>query len=73
VTPNCLAEEEMRVKTMSFNPMDPPEEVYSTIKDLLNYAEAARAPISQIHTINIACHIFNRTGKFSESRKAWIR
>ena len=73
VTPNRLAEEEMHVKTMSYDPMDPPEEVYATIEDLLDYAEAARAPISQIQAINIAYNIFNRTGKFSDGIKAWIR
>ena len=50
VTPNRLAKQEMRVKAMSYDPMDPPEEVYTTIEDLLDYAEAARAPISQIST-----------------------
>ncbi len=50
VTPNFLAEEEMRVKAMSYDPMDPPEEVYTSIEDLHDYAEAARAPISQIST-----------------------
>ena len=73
VTPNRLAEEEMRVKAMSYDPMDPPEEVYTIIEDLLDYAEAARAPITQIQAINIAYNIFNRTGKFSDGIKAWIR
>ena len=73
MTPNRLAEEEMRVKTMSYDPMDPPEEVYATIEDLLDYGEAARAPISQIQAINIAYNIFNRTGKFSDGIIAWIR
>ena len=73
VTPRTLQDYEDRVKGMVFDPIQPIDDVFNAVMDLMDYSEAARAPYSQQQSMNIAYIILSRPGKFGKWILEWNR
>ena len=73
VTPRSLEDYEDRVKQMIYDPMQPIDEVFNAVVDLVDYSDAAQAPYTQKQTINIAYIILSRPGKFGKLILKWNR
>ena len=57
---------------MTYNPLDPINNVFTEIKEELNnLATFAGAPITQVQCINMAHLILLKTGKFSHAMREW--
>ena len=73
VTPRSLQDYEDRVKQMIYDPMQPIDDVFNAVMDLVDYSDAAQAPYTQQQTINIAYIILSRPGKFGKWILEWNR
>ena len=73
VTPRSLQDYEDRVKQMIYDPMQPIDDVFNAVMDLVDYSDAAQAPYTQQQTINIAYIILSRPGKFGKLILKWNR
>ena len=73
INPKKLYEQQQRVQEMHYDAISPPDVVFQAVEDLCDYAEAALCPFNQKQAVNIAYIIFNRTGKFKDGVREWIR
>lgn len=73
IDPHRLQEEEEKVKNTVYDVTFPPDTIYMIIEDLMDLAEAAEAPFSQRQAVMIGYNIMNRTGRFKDSLREWIR
>ena len=56
---------------MIYDPDETIDIIFNALDDLVEYARAAEAELTQIHTINLALFILNRKKKFKEYIRAW--
>ena len=73
INPKKLYEQQQRVQEMHYDVLSPPDVVFQAVEDLCDYAEAANCPFNQKQAVNIAYIIFNRTGRFKDGVREWIR
>ena len=56
---------------MTYDPINPIEQVFNRIKDLVDYREIACNTYAQTQAISKAYNILNKTGIFKEYIKTW--
>ena len=73
ITPGQLQDFDLEISQMTYDPVNPIEQVFNRIEDLLDYGEIARNAYTQIQVIAKAYNILNKTGVFKEYIKTWKR
>ena len=73
VTPQVLQDRESEVKGMTYNPLDPIDNIFNEIENLTDLATHEAVPLSQAQCINMAQVIIQKTRKFSNALQAWKR
>jgi hypothetical protein len=73
ITPAALQKLETETKAIDFNVVQPIDTIYHKVEDLVEYADLANAPMTQVQTINIAYNIINKTGRFKSAIRDWNR
>ena len=58
---------------MHFDPVNPVENIFNKIEDLLKYGDMAKCTYSHPQAISKFYSILNKTGKFRELIKSWNR
>ena len=58
---------------MHYDPVNPVENIFNNIEDLLEYGDMVNCPYSHPQEISKAYNILNKTNKFLESIKYWNR
>ena len=73
LTPHELLEREEIVRGGNYNPCDPITTMFSSIEELLAFADVIGTSYTQLQAINIAYVIFHQTGKFGLAVYKWNR
>ena len=71
VTVAMLENKEATLRTTSYNPSDPVDDVFDLVDDFVEYADMARQPQSQAQTVAKAYSILRKTGRFEISLLQW--
>ena len=71
VTVAMLENKEATLRTMSYNPSDPVDDVFDLVDDFVEYADMARQPQSQAQTVAKAYSILRKTGRFEIALLQW--
>ena len=56
---------------MTYNPAQPMDIIFNSMDDLVKYAEAAEAELTQSQTINLALIILHKQQIFKDNIRAW--
>ena len=73
ITPGQLQEFDLEITQMTYDPVNPIEQVFNRIEDLVDYGEIASNAYTQNQAISKAYNILNKTGVFKEYIKTWKR
>ena len=73
ITPQKLDDKTTTVKTMIYDPAQPIDIIFNSIDDLVEYARASEAELTQSQTINLALVILNKQQIFKDDIRAWKR
>ena len=74
VTLESLTNRENAVKGMAYDPaLEPIDNVFTAISDLVEFSQAANAPISQLQSIKMAYVILLNTRRFGQPITEWNR
>ena len=73
ITPGQLQEFDLEITQMTYDPVNPIEQVFNRIEDLVDYGELAHNAYTQNQAIAKAYNILNKTGIFKEYIKTWKR
>jgi hypothetical protein len=73
ITPTMIDDYEQNLKSLTYDPASPIDNIFNAVEDLMEYAELATQPYTQRQAVAKAYTIINKTGRFKEAIKSWIR